>query len=196
MLLECVNSSNNKLCCQVLLLLFFLFFCYCRCCLKLIIDRHAWRKRRAAPHRLPARLPSLSKIVCQSWVGVASPEREREREVGRERGRAVWALATQSNSEAPGSVLHAAAATATDTDTFTPTDTATISVIHIRFPPSCEHPKCNYKSRQMWINFCFESQPATGSGSRGVWVTCVYAICLDEAKLIELTFGNARNHAN
>lgn len=46
-------------------------------------------------------------------------------------------MATQSNSEAPGSILHAAAATetATDTDTFTPTDTATVSVIHIRFPP-------------------------------------------------------------
>lgn len=53
-------------------------------------------------------------------------------------------MATQSNSEAPGSVLHAAAAAATATDTFTPTDTATISVIHIRFPPSCEHAKCNY----------------------------------------------------
>lgn len=193
MLLECVNSSNNKLCCQVLLLLFFLFCCYCRCCLKLIIDRHAWRKRRAASAAGQAAVAFQNRVPKLSGRCVAR-ERERAREVWRERGRAVWALATQSNSEAPGSVLHAAAAT--DTNTFTPTDTATISVIHIRFPPSCEHAKCNYKSRQMWINFCFESQPATGSGSRGVWVTCVYAICLDEAKLIELTFGNARNHAN
>lgn len=117
-------------------------------------------------------------------------QREWEKERGEEREGELsehWLL-NQIASEAPGSVLHSAD---TDTDTFTPTDTATISVIHI-----CEHAKCNYKSRQMWINFCFESQPATGSGSRGVWVTCVYAICLDEAKLIELTFGNARNHAN
>lgn len=83
MLLECVNSSNNKLCCQVLLLLFFLFCCYCRRCLNLIIDRHAWRKRRAASAAGQAAVAFQNRVPKLSGRCVAR-ERERERREERE----------------------------------------------------------------------------------------------------------------
>lgn len=89
-LLECVNSSNNNLLPSVVVFVIVV----------IVVVAESWSltvtpDASAAPHRLPGRLPSLSKIVCQSWVGVASPE------VGPRgwRGRAVWALATQSNSQ-------------------------------------------------------------------------------------------------